>query len=144
MAQTPERTTVQPAIARSEEIIDRMGQSIGSFAALIRQRIQQTATRVEAGLSPTKIEPTTQREAAKGRQPKQLIDKVAGGLASQGQLPQAELQRAEGIVDDMAQRLALLTSMVGLQIRKMAAYAREGAEDIWVEAHHIRSARGSH
>jgi hypothetical protein len=57
-------------------------------------------------------------------------------------MPQAEMQKAEGLVDDMGRRLSLLASMVGLQARKMAAYAREGAEDMWVEAQHIRSVRG--
>lgn len=140
MTQTQERTTVQPAMVRSEEVVDRIGQSIGSFAALTRQRFQQTATRIRA----TRIEPTAQQGTAKGRQSKQPKGKVADGLAPQGQMPQAEMQRAEGIVDDMGQRLALLTSLVGLQIRKMAAYTREGAEDMWAEAQHIRSARGSH
>ncbi len=144
MSQTQERTTVQPAIVRGEEVVDRIGQNIGSFAALIRQRIRQTATRVEAGLAPTRTESTVQPETAQNGQANQLKGKIAGGFIPQGGIPQAEMQRAERVVDDMGQRLAHLTSMVGLQIRKTAAYTREGAEDIWAEAQHIRSTRGSH
>lgn len=127
MSQTQERKTVQPPIVRSEELIDRLGQNIGSFAALTRQRFQQTAKRVGGGLAP--ILP------AQEGQPKQPEGKQMGGL------PQAEMQRAEKLVDNMGERLGLLTAMVGLQVRKMAAYAREGTEDIVAEAQHIRSAR---
>jgi hypothetical protein len=56
-------------------------------------------------------------------------------------MPQVEMQRAEGIVDEMGQRLTALNSQVGFQLRRMAAYAREGAEDIWAEAQYMRSAR---
>ncbi len=131
MTQTQERTIVQPALVRSEELVDRIGHNIGTFAALTRQRIQQTAIRLEAGLAPTQMGPTVQPETVQGKQPNQ----------PEGKPIQTEMQRAEGVVDDMGQRLALLTSMAGLQIRKMAAYAREGAEDIWAEAQHMRAAR---
>jgi hypothetical protein len=134
MTQTQERTTVQPAIVRSEEFVDRIGHTIGSFAALTRQRIQQTATRIGT-LTPTQIGPKAQPGIVRGKQPNQPEGKHNGGM------PQAEIQRAEGLVDSMGQRLALLTSMAGLQLQKMAAFAREGAEDIWVEAQHMRSAR---
>jgi hypothetical protein len=125
MSQTQERKTVQPAIARSEELVDRIGRNIGSFAGLAWQRTQQTATRVGTG-------------KAQGEQPSQPEGKHMGGI------PQAEMQKAEGLVDDMGQRIGLLTTMTGLQIRKMAAYAREGAEDILAEAQHLRSVRSNH
>jgi len=121
MSQTQERATTQPAIVRSEQLVDSIGQNIGSFAAHSWQRIQQTATRVGRG-----TEPTVQPEAVQGGQP------GVGGI------PQAEMQRAEGLVDEMGQRLSLLASAAGLQVRRMAAYAREGAEDILAEAQHIR------
>ena len=128
MTQAQERTAVQPAIVRSEQFVDRIGQGIGSFAALTRQRVQQTAMRVGENLASVQTELTARSKAAQSKQPNQ-----AGGM------PQAGMQRAERVVDDMGQRLTLLTSRVGLQIRKMAAYAREGAEDILAEAQHIRS-----
>jgi hypothetical protein len=141
MAQTQGRTAAQPAVVRSEQLVDRIGQNIGSFAALSRQRVQQTATRVGERFASIQTELTTRSQAAQGKQPNQPGGKITGGPVPPGGLPQAEMQRAEGLVDDIGQRLALLTSTVGLQIRKMAAYAREGAEDIWVEAQHMRPAR---
>lgn len=135
MTQTQEQTTTQPVLVRSEELLDHLGQNIGSFAALTRQRIQQTVTRV----APTRGEPTAQPKTAQNGQANQPQSKIASGP-----IPPAEMQRAERLVDDMGQRLADLTSPVGLQIRKMAAYAREGAEDIWAEAQNIRSTRGKH
>jgi hypothetical protein len=130
MSQAQEYKTVQPPIMRSEELLDRMGQNIGSLAALTRQRIQQTATRVGAGLVPA--------QTAQNGQPKQP---EGSGPIPQGRMPQAEMHKAEELVDNMGQRLSLLTSIVGLQVRKTAAYAREGTEDILAEAQHLRSAR---
>ena len=127
MSQTHEQKTVQSAIVRSEEFLDSIGQTIGSFAALSWQRIQQTATRGGRETEPTR--------ATDGEQPNQ-----PEGLHV-GELPQAEIQRAERLVDDTGQRLSLWASRAGLQVRKMAEYAREGAEDILAEAQHIRSAR---
>jgi hypothetical protein len=130
MSQTQEQKTVQQTIARSEELLDTIGQNIGSFAAHSWQRIQQTATRVGRG-----TEPTVQPRATQGEQPKPPQGMRPGGL------PQAEMQRAEGLIDETGQRLSLLASMAGLQVQKMAAYTREGFEDILAEAQHIRSAR---
>jgi hypothetical protein len=112
---------------RSEELVDRMGQNIRSFAALSWQRTQEAARRV--ALAPTGIGPGQDMQS---NQPEgEQVERT----------PQAEMQKAERLVDDMAQRLALLASKAGLQTRRMAAYAREGAEDMWVEAQHIRSGR---
>ena len=140
MTQTQERTTAQPAIVRSEQLVERMGQNIGSFTAITRQRIQQAATRAGERLASIQTELTTRSTAAQGKQPNQSAGQGAGGPVLPAAIPQEKMQRAEGLVDEMGQRLALWTSMIGLQIRKMAAYAREGAEDIWVEAQHMRSA----
>lgn len=43
-------------------------------------------------------------------------------------------ERAEELVDRMGQRLGHATVLVGLRIRKVAALAREEAEDMWAEA----------
>jgi hypothetical protein len=122
-----EQKTLQPALVRSEEIVNNIGHNISSFAALSWQRIRQTATRLA----------TARPRTAQGEQPKQSENGHIGGI------PQTEMQRAERVVDDMGQRLGHFASNVGLQVRKMAAYAREGAEDILAEAQHIRSARSS-
>jgi hypothetical protein len=141
MTQAQERTTVQPAIIRSEQLMDRIGQNIGSFAALLRQRFQQTAVRVGEGVASVPTELTTRLKATQDKLPGQSAGPGTAGPVPSGAIPQEEMQRAERLVDDMGQRLSLLASRVGLQMRKMAAYAREGAEDIWVEAQHMRSAR---
>ena len=130
MSQVEEQKTLQPPLVRSEELINRMGQNIGSFAALTRQRIQQTATRMATGLAPTHTAQNGQQQEPGGNEPTQ-----------QGRLPQAEMHKAEEMLDNMGQRLSLLTAMMGLQIRKTAAYAREGMEDMLAEAQYIRSAR---
>ncbi|MBA2364530.1 MAG: hypothetical protein H0V86_13465 [Chloroflexia bacterium] len=43
-------------------------------------------------------------------------------------------ERAEELADRMGRRLGHATILVGLRIRKMAALAREEAEDMWAEA----------
>ncbi len=135
MTQAQERTTAQSAIIRSEQLVDRMGNTIGSFAALTRQRIQQTAIRINRGTGSS-----AQPKVTLGKQPNQNGGKASGGPAPLEGIPQAGIQKAERLVDDMGQRLSLLASTVGLQVRKMAAYARESTEDVWVEAQHMRSA----
>jgi len=77
-------------------------------------------------------------KVAQGKTPDQPKSIPLGGLVPPRGMSQAELQRAEVLVDVLGQRLALMTSKVGLQIRRMAAYAREGTEDVWAEAQHMR------
>jgi len=141
MAQMQERKNGQPAIVRSEQFVDRMGQNIGSFAALTRQRFVQTAMRAEEGLASIQTGLTTQSEVVQDKLRSQLDGKGAGEHVPTEGSPQAEMQRAERVVDVMGQRLTVLTSNVGFQLRKMAAYAYEGAEDIWAEAQHMRPTR---
>ena len=43
-------------------------------------------------------------------------------------------ERAEELADRMGQRLGHATILVSMRIRKMAALAREEAEDVWAEA----------
>ncbi len=47
-------------------------------------------------------------------------------------------ERAEQIVDRMAQGIGRFTALAGLRIRKVAALTREEAEDMWAEAQSIR------
>jgi len=47
-------------------------------------------------------------------------------------------ERAEEIVDRVAERVSQLTSEWGRKLLRLAARAREEAEDIWAEAHSIR------
>lgn len=128
MTQAQERTTVQPALIRSEQFLDHIEQSIGTFAVLTRQRFQQTLTRSGERVASIQTELTARSRRVQGQPP----DQVEGQVAERK--PLEEMQRAEGLVDTLGQRLTLWTSRLGLQIRKMAAYTREGAEDMLAEA----------
>ena len=137
MTQVQERTTVQPAVMRSEQLVDRIGQNIGVFAALTLQRFQQTAMRAGEGLASMRTELMARSKVAQGQQPRQDGGET-GRFIPSGGMPHADVQRAEEVVDAMGQRLTLMTSRTGFHIRRMAAYAREGAEDMLAEAQHIR------
>jgi hypothetical protein len=52
------------------------------------------------------------------------------------------MQRAEELVDRLAERVSHYASVVGHKLAWLAARAREEAEDIWAEAQAIR--RGEH
>ena len=46
--------------------------------------------------------------------------------------------RAEEVVDRLGQRAGYFISLAGLRLQKIAALAREEAEDVWAEAQSIR------
>lgn len=48
------------------------------------------------------------------------------------------MERAEQIVDRMAQGIGRFAALAGLRIRKAVALTREEAEDMWAEAQSIR------
>lgn len=48
------------------------------------------------------------------------------------------MERAEEVVDRAGQWAGPLVSLVGLRILRVAALAREAAEDIWAEAQSAR------
>ncbi len=48
------------------------------------------------------------------------------------------MERAEELVDRLGQRLGLLATAAGLGILRLAARAREEAEDVWAEAQSLR------
>lgn len=51
-------------------------------------------------------------------------------------------ERAEEVVDRVAESIGGFAAQAGLRIRKIAALTREGAEDMWAEAQSIRRERG--
>jgi len=126
MSQTQEKKPEQPAVARAEEAIDRVGRGIGLFAGLTVQRIQSAATSLRArtdGMAQSKT------EGEKPSQPARAQAEEPGKLAR---------ERAEKLVDSMGQRLGLFAVLVSFQIQKTAARVREEAEDVWAEAQNIR------
>jgi hypothetical protein len=50
----------------------------------------------------------------------------------------SSMERAEEMVDRIAERVSHLTSVCGRKLLRLAARAREEAEDIWAEAQSIR------
>jgi hypothetical protein len=70
--------------------------------------------------------------------------KAATGLGNEkpastnGEMRSAQMERAEELVDQLAERLAKFTSGFGRKILRLGARAREEAEDIWAEAQNIR------
>ncbi len=53
----------------------------------------------------------------------------------------ASTERAEELMDRIGQRVGYIASLADLRVRKMAALAREEAEDIWAEAQSIHRER---
>jgi hypothetical protein len=51
------------------------------------------------------------------------------------------VERAEQMVDQIAERVGHYTSVVGRQLLRMGMRAREEAEDMWAEARSIRNGR---
>jgi hypothetical protein len=52
---------------------------------------------------------------------------------------QEKMQRAEEFVDRAAIRIRWFSESMGHELQKLAARAREEAEDIWAEAQEIRN-----
>ncbi len=53
------------------------------------------------------------------------------------------MERAEKLVDRLGERTGALVSLAGLRLRKLAARAREEAEDVWAEAQSVRHRKQS-
>lgn len=116
----------EPRDERSDQPMDRaaeLGEQAGRFAIVALQRIEATVR--EATPSQPLGEPTKT-----GAEPAGTSDPSA-------------TERAEEILDGLGERLGQLVSLAGPRIRKLAALAREEAEDIWAEAQHIRGANES-
>lgn len=47
-------------------------------------------------------------------------------------------ERAEQMLDRVGERVGRYASLAGLRLRRMAAVAREEAEDVWAEAESVR------
>lgn len=59
--------------------------------------------------------------------------------STQEQPADPTMERAEEMVDKLGEQIGYYASLAGQRIRKMAALAREEAEDIWAEAQHLRN-----
>jgi hypothetical protein len=127
----------QTKIIHSENVIDRLGQNIGSFVGIAWLRVQQTRQRLGKGVKQT-VPSQTEVSSEELKQPE---GKEKGRFVPRGGISPAVIQRAEKLVDDMGHSLAFFASLASLQARRIAASTREGAEDMWAEAQHLRSTR---
>lgn len=50
--------------------------------------------------------------------------------------------RAEAVVSRLEDTIGAYATVIGRRLQRLAARAREEAEDIWAEAQHVRSERG--
>ena len=60
-----------------------------------------------------------------------------------GRPSRAATARAEELVDRLGESVGHLASLAGWRILKVAALAREEAEDVWAEAQSLRHAQGA-
>jgi hypothetical protein len=56
--------------------------------------------------------------------------------------PSSAMERAEKMVDRMAQGIGRATALAGLSLLRISAFAWEEAEDMWAEAQSIRREKG--
>jgi pyruvate/2-oxoglutarate dehydrogenase complex dihydrolipoamide acyltransferase (E2) component len=52
-------------------------------------------------------------------------------------------ERAEELVDRLGESVGNFASLAGWRMLKVAAFVREGAEDVWAEAQSVRRTRGA-
>ena len=113
----------EPQDERSDRPLDRaaeLGEQVGRFTVRTLQRIE--------GMVREAMPPQPSGEPNEtGREPAASSDRSA-------------TQRAEEMLDSVGERIGHLASLAGPRIRKIAALAREEAEDIWAEAQHMRAA----
>jgi hypothetical protein len=124
MSQTPGETPKQPATVRAEALLDNAGQRIGLFAALTAQRLQNAATHIRE-----EADRLDQPNTSPGENPEIARTEESGKPAT---------ERAEELVDQLAQRIGHFAALTALQLQRAAARAREEAEDMWAEAQNIR------
>ena len=117
----------QSAVTRAEEHLESFGHRVGLFVGRARLRIQDTGKTL--GLLAA---------------PEDQLKEVPGGKAGQpttvgpGEPGQSTTEKAEELVDRMGERISYFSILASHSVTKAAAYIREEAEDVWVEAQSIR------
>jgi hypothetical protein len=133
MEQSKDEQSVQPAVARVEDLIEHVGFSIGLFAGLAGRRIQSAPASLRTAFTRMRSQshpPVMNREAA---QPDRPTERERAEEADQ-----QATEKAEILVDRVGQRMNLIASLSSLYVLKATAYLREEAEDIWAEAQSLR------
>jgi hypothetical protein len=92
-------------------------------------------------VDPSESDTATPDERSENMPHNGKADGVSAGPAG-GAETRSGTERAEEIVDHLAERLSYYTSTWGRSLLRLAARAREEAEDIWAEAQAIRRSKG--
>jgi hypothetical protein len=127
MSQTQKDNPTQTATERAEELFNRMGQRFGYLTSLATQRLQSVATTIRE-----EADRLDEPQSASGEDSNRSVAERSEEARRQA------TAKAEQMVDQVGQRISQYTSMVGLQIQRAVARAREEAEDMWAEAQNIR------
>ena len=138
-------STSRPQVARAEQLMSNWGHTVGFFLGTTRQRLQNASASI--------------RDAADRFDQPKLGQAFATGVASttsstqpgqptqpasvtpEQQTGELVTQRAEQLVDSFAQRVGAFAAATSLQVRRVSAFVREDAEDMWAEAQSIRNQR---
>jgi hypothetical protein len=103
------------------------------------QRSGKTKSRQPRHGSAEKTTPQPSRtEGAGSERPQNMPHNGRAEQAPPSADGRSQTERAEEIVDRVAERVSDLTSTWGRKLLRLAARAREEAEDIWAEAQSIR------
>jgi hypothetical protein len=123
------------ATERAEQLLEQWGQQARVLIAVFRQQLGSTIT----GAHTTGTQGNGQ-ERASVAQP----GAPAPELSAEGTRPPAQPapERAEAVLDEWGNKIGRSASLAGQQLRRMAARAREEAEDILAEAQHLRHSDG--
>jgi hypothetical protein len=163
MSQTEGDKSSQPATARAEELLGHLGHDIGSLAARLRDKVGHLAqpapvsgeqpdqpgpAKAEGGLLDevgydigslaARLRDKASHPIQPAQKPEEQPDQPEAVHAEETGQPQV-MQKAEKLVDEMAQRVGEVSSRVSLQTRKITARVGEEVEDMWAEAQQIRS-----
>lgn len=133
MTQDP-KGEAAPLIERTEVILNRSGEQLGRLMRRAGLRLQRVtrAFREEAN----RMDELESTQARQGRERKRT---------QQPQTHQPTTERAEEMMDQFGQRMNQWMTTSGLQARKVVARLQEEAEDMWAEAHTMRSSwKGEH
>ncbi|HEU5370216.1 MAG TPA: hypothetical protein VFU69_17220 [Ktedonobacterales bacterium] len=134
MSEQPVEHTPQPmprpTTERAEELLARWEQQAKMLLADAGQRLRSTLAEAQTIRSQG-----SGQQGAPAAQPETSTEPSGEG-AHPPSRPAPE--RAEAMLDEWGQRIGRSAVLAGQQLRKMAARAREEAEDILAEAQHIR------
>ena len=86
---------------------------------------------------------SSESREGRGDGSRRVTGEPQGGGGSQEGPPSPAVQRAEELVDRMAEGIGHYADLVGQNLLWLAARAREEAEDIWAEAQELRRRKGS-